>query len=219
MYGSIISFRPWNGFLVYRLNFFAFIFCSCFSWALPFSLFYVSCDLLLGIFEDLETKVKAGDPDASDIRWIRQEHRKLCVRVDLANKVFSHLLLAAVGLDVPLMCFNYHQLVKSNASTSSDFTYLVSLLYWSVCVVVKLAFILLAGVRVNEKIHSFYDILQSFTVPDNKGHLELLHFMMHLRGEPIGLSIGGFVVIDKSLVISLVGIIISYFAVLITLPS
>lgn len=155
MYGSIISFRPWNGFLVYRLNFFAFIFCSCFSWALPFSLFYVSCDLLLGIFEDLETKVKAGDPDASDIRWIRQEHRKLCVRVDLANKVFSHLLLAAVGLDVPLMCFNSHQLVKSNASTSSDFTYLVSLLYWSVCVVVKLAFILLAGVRVNEKVRFF----------------------------------------------------------------
>lgn len=152
IYGSVASFRPWNGFLVYRLIFFSFVFYSSFSWALPFLLFYVSCDLLLGIFDDLETKVKAGDPNASDIGWIRQEHRKLCVRVDLANRVFSPLLLAAVSLDVPLMCFNFHQLLKSNASTGTDLTYLVSLLYWSVSVAVKLAFVLLEGVKVNEKV-------------------------------------------------------------------
>ena len=31
---------------------------------------------------------------------------------------------------------------------------------------------------------------------------QLLHFLMHLRGEPIGLSVGGLVVINKSLALS-----------------
>ena len=31
---------------------------------------------------------------------------------------------------------------------------------------------------------------------------QLLHFLMHLRGEPIGLSVGGLVVMDKSLTLS-----------------
>lgn len=50
------------------------------------------------------------------------------------------------------MCINFHQLVKSEASTSTGIIYIVTVLYWSVAVATKLAFILLAGVRVNEKV-------------------------------------------------------------------
>ncbi|KAJ7331647.1 hypothetical protein OS493_019239 [Desmophyllum pertusum] len=96
---------------------------------------------------------------------------------------------------------------------------MITVLYWFMGVTGELTVILMFGIRVNEKIHSFYDTLQKISVPDTKEHLELLHFLMHLRGEPIGLSIGGFVVIDKSLVLSICGIIISYMVVLITLPS
>ncbi|XP_078371516.1 uncharacterized protein LOC144655175 isoform X2 [Oculina patagonica] len=110
------------------------------------------------------------------------------------------------------------ELVKSKSS-SEDASYLITVFYWWLGISAELAIILVLGTRLNEKIHSFYDILHNISVPDYKEHLELLHFLMHLRGEPIGLSVGGLVVIDKSLALSIVGIIISYLAVLLTLPT
>ncbi|XP_074627101.1 uncharacterized protein LOC141885132 [Acropora palmata] len=49
--------------------------------------------------------------------------------------------------------------------------------------------------------------------------LQLLAFMFYLNGEPKGLSIGGLVVITKSLCLTVVGIIVSYFAVMLSLPT
>ena len=48
---------------------------------------------------------------------------------------------------------------------------------------------------------------------------QLLHFLMHLRGEPIGLSVGGLVVIDKSLGLSVCyeDILVHYY--LLNLPN
>lgn len=68
--GSVTTLRPWNGLLAFRLILSVFGFYSSFSWALPFSLFFVSCDLLLGIFANLEKKISAGNPDVSNIACI-----------------------------------------------------------------------------------------------------------------------------------------------------
>ncbi|XP_078373108.1 uncharacterized protein LOC144656748 isoform X1 [Oculina patagonica] len=216
---SVARFRPWNGLFAYRLIHFIFCALDGFAWALPFSLFYVSCEILVQIFESLEKKIRTESPDVLTIEALRKDHRKFCETVALADKVFSPLVFVIVILDVPLMCINFHQLVKSPLSGDGNVIYIVSVLYWGIAVTGQLAFIMRCGVKVNDKIHGFYDTLQNISVADNKEHLELLHFLMHLRGEPIGLSVGGLVVINKSLVLSLVGIIISYFAVLVTLPG
>ncbi|KAL9970406.1 hypothetical protein ACROYT_G022777 [Oculina patagonica] len=170
--------------------------------------------LLVQIFENLEKKIRTDSPDVLTIEALRKEHHKLCETVALADKVFSPLIFVIVILDIPLLCINFHQLVKSPLSGEGNVIYIVRVLYWGIAVTCQLAFILWSGVRVNEKIHGFYDTLHNISVTDSREHLELLHFLMHLRGEPIGLSVGGLVVINKSLVLSLVGIIISYFAVL-----
>ncbi|KAL9969812.1 hypothetical protein ACROYT_G022075 [Oculina patagonica] len=165
---SVARFRPWNGLFAYRLIHFVFGAFDSFAWALPFSLYYVSCELLIQIFENLERKFTTESPEDITIETLRQEHHKLCETVALADKVFSPLLLATVILDVPIMCINFHQLVKSPMSGAENTIYVVSVLYWSITVTGKLAFVMRSGVKVNEK---------------------------------------------------LVGIIISYFAVLVTLPS
>ncbi|PFX28801.1 hypothetical protein AWC38_SpisGene6471 [Stylophora pistillata] len=110
-------------------------------------------------------------------------------------------------------------LLKSDNSRERDTIFFFTFLYWWMGLSSQIAVIFMFGIRVHEKIHGIYDALQQIVVADCKEHLELLHFLMHLRGEPIGMSVGGLVVINKSLLLSVVGIIISYLAVLLTLPA
>lgn len=113
------------------------LFCAfdAFAWALPYTLFYVSCKLLVGLFENLENKITAGSPDIRRIESLRKEHSKLCETVALADKVFSPLMLAAVGSDVPLICINFYQLVKPPDSSKEDitFSHCLLLVYYSDC--------------------------------------------------------------------------------------
>jgi len=132
------------------------IFCAfdAFAWVLPLTLFYVSCKLLVGLFENLEKKITALSPDVLRIESLRKEHSRLCETVALADKVFSPLMMAEVGLDVPLICINFYQLVKSPASSKEDITFVSTLLYWCITVTVKIVFIMMSGAAVNEKVRS-----------------------------------------------------------------
>lgn len=155
---SIGRFRPWNGLFAYRLIHLIFCAFDAFAWALPFTLFYVSCKLLVSLFENLETKITTGSPDVLRIELLRKEHSKLCETVALADKVFSPLMFATIGLDVPLICINFYQLVKSPASSKEDITFVATILYWCITVTVKIVLIMISGVRVNEKVrcHSMF---------------------------------------------------------------
>ncbi|KAJ7331653.1 hypothetical protein OS493_019245 [Desmophyllum pertusum] len=82
----------------------------------------------------------------------------------------------------------------------------------------NLAVIMLFGSKVNEKIHGFQRALQTLSVsPADEG--KLVMFMLKLQGDPKGPSIGGLVVITKSMSLTVVGVIASYFAVMLSLPS
>ncbi|XP_068699799.1 uncharacterized protein [Montipora foliosa] len=76
----------------------------------------------------------------------------------------------------------------------------------------------LEKVKSRLKIHAVQKILPKMpAAAEEEGKVLLL--MMDLQGEPRGLSIGGLSVITKSLSISIVGVIISYVAVILSLPS
>ncbi len=149
---SVPRFRPWNGLFAHRFIHFVFSAFDSFAWALPFLLFYFSCELLVQIFENLEKKIRTDSPDVLTIEALRKEHHKLCETVALADKVFSPLIFVIVILDIPLLCINFHQLVKSPLSGEGNVIYIVSVLYWGIAVTCQLAFILWSGVRVNEKV-------------------------------------------------------------------
>ena len=149
---SIARFRPWNGLLAYRLIHLIFCAFNAFAWVLPLTLFYVTCKLLVGLFENLEKKITTLGPDVLRIESLRKEHLVLCETVALADKVFSPLMMAEVGLDVPLICINFYQLVKSPASSKEDITFVATILYWCITVTVKISFIMMSGAAVNEKV-------------------------------------------------------------------
>ena len=80
---------------------------------------------------------------------------KLCETVALADKLFSPLMLATVGIDVPLICINFYQLGEPSASSKEDITFVVTILYWCVTVTAKMVFIMISGVRVNERVRYY----------------------------------------------------------------
>ncbi|XP_022785363.1 uncharacterized protein LOC111325757 [Stylophora pistillata] len=216
---SIARFRPWNGRLTMRLLHVLINFYNSFAWTLPIFLFGISCSLVSGMIDGFQKKVISQVHNFPDIGSLRKEHVKLCKTVSFADKVFSPYLFVILSLHIPLICFNFHQLLKSDNSRERDTIFFFTFLYWWMGLSSQIAVIFMFGIRVHEKIHGIYDALQQIVVADCKEHLELLHFLMHLRGEPIGMSVGGLVVINKSLLLSVVGIIISYLAVLLTLPA
>ncbi|XP_074625356.1 uncharacterized protein LOC141883685 isoform X3 [Acropora palmata] len=74
------------------------------------------------------------------------------------------------------------------------------------------------GSRLNEKIHAIQKIVQTLHVaPEDEG--KLLLFVIDLQDEPRGVTVGGFAVITKSLSLTIYGLIVSYFTVMLSLPD
>ena len=149
---SVARFRPWNGLITFRLIQLTFSAFGSLAWGLACTLLCVSCEFLVQIFCNLEKKISSESPDVSDIGTLRLEHGKLCEIVTLADKVFSPLILLTAILDVPLMCINFHQLVRSPLSSKESIIFTVSISYWCIGLTVKLAFVLWSGVKVNENV-------------------------------------------------------------------
>ena len=74
--------------------------------------------------------------------------------------MFSRLILAAVTFDVPLICINFYELIKS--PSKEDITFVISIVYWCIAVTVKLAFIMISGVK-----------------SQREGEIALVHFFKH----------------------------------------
>ena len=122
-----------------------------FAWILPALIFCITCMLLEKAFETLQNKMSKESIHSFTIAHLRREHLKLCEVVELANAVFSPLLLVIVSLDIPLLCINCHQLIKS-ISNLEDTIVIISYLYWNLCVATLLGVVFMFGSRVNEKV-------------------------------------------------------------------
>ncbi|KAL9970407.1 hypothetical protein ACROYT_G022778 [Oculina patagonica] len=134
--------------------------------------------------------------------------------------MFSPLLLEIFSIYIPLLCFNFYTAVNPPPS-SEDNALLFSIacaVYWLLGSLGMLCIITVFGSRVNDKIYSVQSILQTMNVSDSDEG-KLLLFLFYLNGEQKGLSIGGLVVITKSLSLTIVGVLVSYFAVILTLPK
>ena len=153
--GIISIFPPWYShsgmYSAVRVIELAFGTFDSFAWILPALIFCITCMLLEKMFETLQNKVSKESIHSFTIAHLRQEHLKLCEMVELANAVFSPLLFVIVSLDIPLMCINCHQLIKST-TTQEGTIVIISYLYWSFCIAALLGVVFMFGSRVNEKV-------------------------------------------------------------------
>ena len=153
--GMISRYPPWyphsETYLAVRVTEMVFGTFDSFAWILPALIFCVTCMLLEKTFETLGNKMSKESIHSFTIAQLRQEHLKLCEMVELANAVFSPLLFVIVSLDVPLMCINIHQLIKSVSSQKATIV-IISYLYWSLCIATLLGVVFMFGSRVNDKV-------------------------------------------------------------------
>jgi len=155
---SVARFRPWNGLIAFRWIHLTFSGFGALAWGLACTLFYVSCEFLVQIFDNLAKNISTDGPNVSNIRSLRLEHGKLCETVTLADRVFSPLILLTVILDIPLMCINFHQLVRSPFSSKESIISIANVSYWCIGLTVKLAVVMWSGVKVNEKVSYACDL-------------------------------------------------------------
>ena len=78
------------------------------------------------MFAILETKTLAECQNGFSIATLRKEHLRLCETVFLADRVFSPILLTAVALDIPLLCINFHQGIRSHSLSKEEITFVTS---------------------------------------------------------------------------------------------
>ena len=153
--GIISKFPPWyphsETYLAVRVIEMVFGTFDSFAWILPPLIFCVTCMVLEKTFENLRNNVSKESIHSFTIAHLRHEHLKLCEMIELANDVFSPLLFVIVSLNVPLMCINFHQLIKSTSS-QKDTIVIISYLYWSLCIATLLGVVIVFGSRVNEKV-------------------------------------------------------------------
>ena len=156
-YSGIISvFPPWSPhsdtYSAVRVLEMVFLTFHSFAWILLALTFCITCMLLEKAFETLRHKMSKESFHSFTVAQLRQEHLKLCEMVDLANAVFSPLLFVIVSLDIPLMCINFHQLIKSTSSPQKTAIAIIGYLYWSLCIATLLGVVFMFGSRVNEKV-------------------------------------------------------------------
>ncbi|XP_068754096.1 uncharacterized protein [Montipora capricornis] len=218
---NIANAWPWKKWFVFRITSLIFLTCSIGVWFFPIPLFCATCLILEACFDDLYNLLSPQHPNSShsnllSIESLRQQHQNLCQLVEAADSLFSPLLLEIVGFSIPVMCFNFYQVAHSQ--NKKDLAFVISVLFWLLSSATILTVVLINGSKVSEKIHAVQKILPKMpAAAEEEGKVLLL--MMDLQGEPRGLSIGGLSVITKSLSISIVGVIISYVAVILSLPS
>ena len=144
---SVARFRLCNGLITFRWIQLMFSGLDALAWRLACTLFYVSCDFLVQIFDNLGEKISTESPNVPYIRCLRLKHGKLSETVTLADKVFSPLILLTIISDVPLMCINFHQLVRSPFSSKESIIFIVDVYYWCIGITGKLGFVMWSGVK------------------------------------------------------------------------
>ncbi|XP_078372202.1 uncharacterized protein LOC144655898 [Oculina patagonica] len=220
---SIAAFKPWHQWFGIRILALIFSIYGMGVWLLPVLFFCLTCLILEELFDDLYKRMSSFRSVSVNIETFKMEHQKLCEVVELADKMFSSLLFEVISLYIPLICLNFYKAVNL-PQAHGKLVLLVNDLFWLTTAAFILAMIMFFGSKLCEKIMIFPKILQTCLVSnEDEGKvftaIQLVMFMLDLQDNPKGLSIGGLVVITKSLSLTFLGLIVSYFAVMLSLPK
>ena len=154
---SVAYFKPWNRWYGFRVLAAGFQFFSLSVWLLPILFFCLTCLILERQFDCYCQRVSSSQNSNSlDLTALKDEHQTLCKTVELAEKIFSPLLLEIVSIYIPLLCFNFYIAINPPSSSEGN-SVLFSIMcsaYWLLGSFLILCIITVFGSRVNEKVRN-----------------------------------------------------------------
>lgn len=158
---NIANYKPWNEWYGFKVCLLLLQFnCIC-VWLLPILFFCLTCLILERQFDCFCKRVSSfQNSNSLDLRGLKEEHLKLCETVELAEKMFSPLLLEIISMYIPLLCFNFYTAVNPPPSSEGN-SILFSIAcgaYWLLGSLAILCLITVFGSRVNEKVRKMKKI-------------------------------------------------------------
>ncbi|XP_060070613.1 uncharacterized protein LOC132550537 [Ylistrum balloti] len=162
---------------------------------------------LIRIMEDNDKRI------SQNIKDLRRKHLQLCKTVAILEQDTSYLLTGTYVTNVFLICFIVYQMVTAGSWPIYSYVSFSSWVLMNVTVILTISH---TAAKVNEKAHShleyLYDVDMSQASPFES--LELQMFLSKLNGPPLGFTVLGFVTITKEFILTLGGIIMTYFFLL-----
>ena len=153
---NLASFEPFNQSSVTPVLSVIFLMLGTGAWLLPILHFYITCLLIVELFDDLRKRMSKESLRAAamELAALKKEHHKLCEALELADEMFSHLLGGMVGVFIPLICFNSYLAVNVPREAGGErVLFVANNTFWLVLGACELAVIMLFGSKVSEKVH------------------------------------------------------------------
>ncbi|XP_033735134.1 gustatory receptor for sugar taste 61a-like [Pecten maximus] len=154
-----------------------------------------------------------GEMISQKVKDIRRKHLQLCKAVSILEQDTQYFMAATYVSNIFLVCFIVYQMVTSG--TLSIFTY-VSFSSWLMMNTMITLTVSVTAAQVNEQAHSLleniYDV--DMSKASTFESLEMQMFLSKLNGPAIGFTAMGFVTVTKEFILTLGGIIITYFFLL-----
>ena len=188
---------------------------------LPMFLMIIICTILVDLFSSFNKCLQATIMCKAytlpiNFEKMRQMHLTLCRLVTYADNFLSlycgvTLLVACVHITV-----NLYNLIWTSDS-HKDTSVLFGTIFWTIVACIQIILVCFAGALVNSKAHEpldyFFEISADIIPSEKQIHVQL--FLAKLNGPPIGLSVLGMFVIDKPVILTILGLLLSYFVIIV----
>ncbi|XP_060070870.1 uncharacterized protein LOC132550798 [Ylistrum balloti] len=185
------------------------------AWLFPIlyqvTLFKFLCSGFTSLNNDISKMI---EDNSKKIKDIRGKHLQLCKTVAILEEDSKYLLTGTYVTNIFLLCFIVYQMLTSGTLPVIEYLTYSSWLAMNALITIIVS---LTAAEVNEKAHSpldyIYDVDMSETCAFQS--VELQMFLFKLNGPAVGFTTMGFVTITKELILTLGGIILTYFLLLI----
>ncbi|XP_069119291.1 gustatory receptor for sugar taste 64a-like [Argopecten irradians] len=145
---------------------------------------------------------------------IRVKHLQLCKAMTILNRDTKYLITVNFTTGIFLVCFNLYQMVATNSAI-----HVLGYVRFSFWLVLNFSFMTSLSVtaaNVNEKAHSPLEYIFDVEMDDvsRSESLQLQLFLSKLNGPAIGFTVMGLITITKELILTLAGLVLTYFFLL-----
>ncbi|KAK6183509.1 hypothetical protein SNE40_010979 [Patella caerulea] len=146
------------------------------------------------------------------LKMIRRKHLELCHLVDILDRPMRKLMLTLLGVNIFVACFILYELINSSGTLLN----ILMMVVWVLTAYLGLGSVSWFVAVVNEAGHSpldhIYDSETDGLSTELLGQLTL--FLSKLTGTSIGFTAMGFFTITKEVILTIVGLYLTYFFLL-----
>ncbi|KAL4225658.1 Trehalose receptor [Mactra antiquata] len=183
----------------------------------PVSLFVVLSFAIgkrLKKYTDELTLSIAQDDFHGRIEDFRLRHQNLCSLVNILDHVFAPMIAAVYSANIPMFCLVLYTMVTT---IEIHVSLLLINLFWLCFIMLQMTIVSVTAAWVNVMAHSPLEHIYSirFSNTSNEIQLQMMMFLNRLTGTQVGLSAMKLFVIDKPTILTVAGMMVTYFVLLI----